>query len=499
MEITLTYPQAKNRLADIADELVRLEAKAAKAENHTLTEEDDKYHGDLVEEARSLHAFCQQQERAAARQEVARMGVARVAHGAAVRGSDDMDTDPLGEPDSIEQGRFRNPWDIGEIRLGLSGEARGVELRARAKTAIERMQGTTDNRRQTATLMIERWDTEDGALALQLLATSSPEYLRAFGKLARSNGRTEVLSPQEQVAVQRAADAHRAMSLTDSAGGYLVPFQLDPSVILTSDGSINDIRQIARRVMATGDVWNGVSAGATAWSFDAEATQVSDDTSTFAQPSIAVHKAQGFIPISIEALADAANVAQEVGGLLAAGKDDLEAVKLITGSGTNEPIGIITALTGGASVVTSITTDTFAIGDLYKLYNALPGRYRQRGRASWLANNLIYTLARQFDTSGGAGLWAHLGDDRPDSLIGRPVYEAEAMDGTITALADNLVAIIGDFSNYVIADRVGTTVEFIPHLFGANGRPTGQRGWYAWYRVGADSVNDGAFRVLNVT
>src|SRR3546814_1841365 len=43
------------------------------------------------------------------------------------------------------------------------------------------------------------------------------------------------------------------------------------------------------------------------------------------------------------------------------------------------------------------------------------------------------------------------------------------------------------------------TVEFIPHIFDATTNfPKGQRGWYAYYRVGADSVNDGAFRMLDV-
>ena len=34
---------------------------------------------------------------------------------------------------------------------------------------------------------------------------------------------------------------------------------------------------------------------------------------------------------------------------------------------------------------------------------------------------------------------------------------------------------------------------------GGTFRPTGQRGWYAYYRVGADVVNASAFRMLNVT
>jgi HK97 family phage major capsid protein len=117
-----------------------------------------------------------------------------------------------------------------------------------------------------------------------------------------------------------------------------------------------------------------------------------------------------------------------------------------------------------------------------------------------LANNLIYNKIRRFDTGGGNGLWAQLGDGRPAVMLGRNAVEAEAMDGTITTSGanNNYVLIFGDFSNYVVATRLGMTVELIPHLFGPNRRPTGQRGWIAWYRVGADSVNDNAFRLLNV-
>jgi predicted phage gp36 major capsid-like protein len=43
------------------------------------------------------------------------------------------------------------------------------------------------------------------------------------------------------------------------------------------------------------------------------------------------------------------------------------------------------------------------------------------------------------------------------------------------------------------------SVEFVPHLFHtADNRPSGQRGLYAWYRHGADSVDDNAFRVLSI-
>jgi HK97 family phage major capsid protein len=195
------------------------------------------------------------------------------------------------------------------------------------------------------------------------------------------------------------------MSLTDSAGGYLVPFQLDPTVIITSNGSRNDIRMAARQVIATGDTWNGVSSANVSWSWDAEASEVSDDAPTFAQPSIPIYKAAGFVPISIEAMQDEANVAQEVGVLLVGGKEDLDAAAFTTGSGSGQPTGIVTALTGTGSVVNAAADDTFALKDVYALQGALPARYRSR--ASWLANNLIYNLIRQFDTAGGAGLVEH--------------------------------------------------------------------------------------------
>ncbi len=413
------------------------------------------------------------------------------------RGSagDDYDVDPLQDPSSAANYRGRNPWDLSEVRaFGRKAGEVSTELRARALSAIEKMPGANDKVRAAATDILERFDSADSKLALLCLITSSPAYMRAWAKAAR--GQLQMLEPDEIRALNQ-ADEYRAMSLTDSQGGYLVPFQLDPTVILTSDGTRNDIRQIARKVVATGDVWHGVSAAAVQWSWDAEASEVSDDSPPFAQPSIPVYTARGFVPISIEALQDEQNVTTEVAKLLAQGKDILEAQAFALGTGSGQPTGIITALTGTASVYPAATNDTFALKDVYGLQGALPARYR--ANASWLANNLWYNLLRQFDTAGGAGMWAQVGQDRPLQLLARDVYEAEAMDGTIDTGQHNYMAIFADFDNYVIADRIGMLVEFIPHLFNtANNRPTGQRGWFAYYRTGAGSVNNGAFRMLDV-
>ncbi|MFD9111626.1 phage major capsid protein [Streptomyces bottropensis] len=491
-QLQLSHGQAVIRLREIRARLEELEQR------DNLTAEDERDFDELTTEFAEVDDHRRQLERRSALERVRAatqatdrtppaLGIERGTPGG--RGGS-YDLDPVLNPDSVEDRRFRNPWDLGEMRtFNRSPEDLGQELRARALCAVEKMAGANDRIRSAATDIIEAWDDKRGTISRMCLATSSPEYMRAWSKLARGKG--HMVTPEEQQALER------AMSLTDSAGGYLVPFQLDPTIIITANGSINQIRQVARQVVATGDVWNGVSSGSVSWRWAAEASEASDNAPTLAQPTVPVYKADGFVPISIEAMDDAENVTTEVGRLLAFGKDTLEAAALATGSGSGQPTGIVTALTGTSSIVTSTTADTFASGDVYKTDTALPGRYRPN--AAWLANRGIYNAVRQFDSSGGTNLWERIGADVPPMLLGRKALESEDMDGSVTAAAENYVMVYGDFDNYVIADRIGMSIEFLPHLVGANRRPTGQRGWYAWYRVGADSVNDGAFRMLNVT
>jgi HK97 family phage major capsid protein len=421
--------------------------------------------------------------------------------GSGIRGGDDYDRDSFTEPDSVEDHRdhrYRDPWDMSEVRMFAEpGEVAG-ELRSRALSCIEKMPGASANVRQAATNIIEEFDSKDSRLARQCIVTSKPAYLRAWSKLACN--KPHALTVDEQRAVGE-VEEFRAMSLTDVQGGYLIPFQLDPTVIVTSTFIRSDLRGAARVVIATGDVWNGVTSQNVSWSFQAEGAEVTDNSPPFGQPSIPNFMARGFVPISIEAMADEQNVAQEVGRLLANGKLDLEGLKFIQGSGIGEPTGLMTALGisgNSGSVVTTASAGTFALADLYTLQGSLPAHYRPN--ASWLANNLVYNKIRQFDTAGGAAFWTNLTTDRPAQLYARDALEAEAISGTVaTTSPKTIIAIYGDLSQFVITDRLGMAVEFIPHLFStSHNRPTGSRGWFAYYRTGSDLVNPTGVRALQV-
>ena len=69
-----------------------------------------------------------------------------------------------------------------------------------------------------------------------------------------------------------------------------------------------------------------------------------------------------------------------------------------------------------------------------------------------------------------------------------------SVGGTVagTAIAYGDIA-----SAYRIIDRIGATVEVIPHIFGTvAGRPTGQRGVFYYARVGGSVTVPNALRVL---
>lgn len=382
-------------------------------------------------------------------------------------------------------------YDLSDLRYDVSAN----DLRARARKAIEQDDWMDDDTKQRAERTLTKVDKR-GELASLYLHTGGSAYRSAFMKLIAGQG--YALDEQERQAVAR------AQSTTTTAGGFAVPFTLDPTVLLTNDGVNNPMREIANVKQTTTEDWNGVTSAGASASWDGEAVQVSDDSVTLAQPSIDVHKLQIFIPFSVEIEGDWANMENELRMVIAEARDVAEGTAHINGTGTGQPIGLITALDGGSSEVTPATAETFAQADVFNLRRQLPPRYRRtRDQAKWLAAVGTYDDVRQFDTGGGGGFWTDMNDGTPDRLIGYRTYEASEMDDSqdinAAATADNHVLVVGDFSRYVIVDRVGMRIELVPHLFGtANNRPTGQRGLLGWLRTGADSIDDNAFRVLNV-
>jgi HK97 family phage major capsid protein len=382
----------------------------------------------------------------------------------------------------------KDPWETGAelVRsLWRHGSFDTQDTISRALAAVESgPRHLKDDAKEKLDDLLHLDNRHAPLIARHVLLTGSPDYHIQFREYVASRG----------TYVGEALRA--AMSLTDANGGYLVPFTLDPTIILTNAGAANPFRQISTIKTIATDTWNGVTSAGVSAEWTAEGVEAADATPTVGQPTITPKKADAWVFGSYEVLADS-GFASELGRLLADAKDRLEAAAFATANtGATIPRGVVAAVAAvTASIVTSATTNAFVVGDVYNTSDAL--RPRDAAQASWAANKKIYSKIRQFDTSGGGAFWANLGMGVPNLLLGQPQYEASSMASVITTGANILLA--GNFAEFYIVDRVGMSVIYDPMVKSTgNGRPTGQGGWYAFWRVGSDVVDASAFRLLQL-
>lgn len=367
-------------------------------------------------------------------------------------------------------------------------------LRDNAMRAIERADFSDLVSQERAQDQVERLmrsvaDSRDD-FAKRLLATGSEAYERAWAKQVMSGG-TAWLSHEERDAIERAQTVS-----PNSGGGYAVPFQLDPTVMLDNAFTVNPIRNLARIVQITGKQWNGVvSTGATV-SRGAEAATAPDSSFTLTQPTVTTNRVQGFVPFSIEIDLEWNALRSEITTLLVDAKArEEDSFWTGNGSGTN-PSGVVGGIVAaaGSNIFKTATTATFAAADIYTHETNLAPRWRPRGQ--WAGNKATFNLIRQFDSYGGTNLWQRIGAGMPGELMGYPAHEVSAMD-TGTATGKNLL-VFGDFSNFLIVDRIGMTVELVPQIFDPSNanRPTGQRGIYAIWMNNSTILLQDAFALL---
>jgi HK97 family phage major capsid protein len=345
-------------------------------------------------------------------------------------------------------------------------------------------------------LRTQTGDTNGELIGRLMLATENPHYRSAFQKIAASTA--PVFTPEESRAIEQVGLIKRAMSVgSDGSGGFAVPVLIDPTIILTSQESENDILRLARVETITNDTWKGLSTAGVSWQFSAEAAATTDNSPTIAQPSVPTYRADGFIPFSIEIGMDWPGFAEQMSMLLSEGYNELLAEKLTDGSGSTEPTGLVTALDANTNVEIEIaSTSVLAASDIYGLWDALPQKYRRKMTTAWLSSTNIQNTIRQLGTTD-PNFTINLTEEAIPRMFGREYPMNDYMSDFVAGTGTQPLLIVGDFKNYLVAQRAGMQVEFLPMLFDVtNNRPTGQRGWFAWSRVGADSINDLGFRLL---
>ena len=354
---------------------------------------------------------------------------------------------------------------------------------ARAITAFETSgRGVSDAERAE---VINKIETIPGA-AVHALVHGSPAYRSAFGTWMKAQGVNPLYTAEETDAVRA------AMSLSGANGGYSLPTLLDPTLIKTGTATRNPIRSVARVVQGTQNVWNGVSVGGVATYWVAEGTALTDGTPTFSNPSVTAAKLTAYLTGSFEIFEDS-NLQAQLPGLIAEAFDFAEGTAFISGSGSGAPKGIVTAISATAgSTVTATTRGSFtsaSVADVFAVVNATAPRYEDN--STWVANKAWFNTVRQIANPSAAGQLLPAG---ANDLLGSAIINSSDMSSATTS--GTVMAILGDFSQFVIYDRLGTTVEFVSNVVDGSGLPLGQRGLVAYKRVGSNVTDLNAFRFL---
>jgi len=386
--------------------------------------------------------------------------------------------------------------DLDRVREGL---VRGSDMVARSLTVIEmhNKRGLLlDERAAEST----RKASSDPQVARHMLLTGYDEYTEAF--------RAYVTDPMGE----GLRAAQRSLALGTASGGYLLPYILDPTIVLTNDGSTNPYRAMADVKTTTSNAWQGVNSAGVQMGWLDEGGQATDNTPTTGQIQIFPKKAAAWVIGSFESVGDT-NFADQLPRLRADAKDILEEQAFARGTGgtgnAGQPRGVITGLgtaqrvLAGGSGVPAFSQGTAGVnaggaGDVMALNGALGPRFRMSDSVGWVMTITNINKIRIIDQYGGGAFWANMGQGQPPNLLDKQIRESPSLTqtpGTGTALAA-ASAVFGDWSKFYIVDRIGSTMLFDPLLKGAGtaNMPTGNQGWFYYWRVGSDLATPNAFR-----
>jgi len=321
------------------------------------------------------------------------------------------------------------------------------------------------------------------------------EHKKAFRGFMAKGVTTDLFSLEE-----------KALAISTNAGadgGYAVPKVID-SMMEALVVNISPIRQYANVVQtSTNDYHKLVNLKGVASAVAAEtAARGATNTPTLIDIPINAYDIYSNPQATQQMLDDVFfNAEAWLADELAEEFGRQEGSLFISGSGTNQPKGLLTptfVATGDATrafgsveFLGTGTAGAFPATNPTDILLALAGkikaRYRQNAR--WVMNkNTLFTIAAFKDASGRYIFNPITAPNVPATLLNYEVVEAEDMP---TMAANSLSVLFGDLKRaYTIVDRIGTRVIRDPF----SNKP--YIGFYTTKRVGGSVVNSEAYKAL---
>ncbi len=305
----------------------------------------------------------------------------------------------------------------------------------------------------------------------------------------------------------------------DTTGGFLVPPDYHAELIKKIAG-LTAMRQLARveqtsrdqaqwpRINYTTD--NKYTSGVRlTWSGEqpASATAARVTDPIYGLITIPVHTAMASMPITNDLIEDAAfdvvgSSQQLLAEAFALGEDNV----FLNGSGAGQPVGLMTNIDSTdyvQSTVSGTSSDISTSGDahggkrLNDVYYAVPAQYRRVASSAWMMNSgTLEAVDNLVDGQKRPLLMpltqASMGAGEPVTLKSKQVYVDEFMPDIG---ASTFPIIFGDFSGYIILDRVGFSIQRLTELYAE----TNLQLLLARRRVGGFPVEPWRFRAMKAS
>lgn len=293
-------------------------------------------------------------------------------------------------------------------------------------------------------------------VAAKAAADMETKWFSAFSK--RDKSALDAVE-QEIVAERKAADLTGQDITTAADGGWLVPLTVESSIIKKMNAT-SEIRKYATVLSnVVGDLKLGAEDVLVQAYWVAEGDTATLSSAAWANVTLRPKKAVGFGKFTDEVLQQTVSnpdIRKLVVDQFAYAIQVLEDAAFTNGDGTGKPKGYRTATLPGANIVSQAAA-AMAIGDITKLYRALPRGYRANG--TFFANDAFEGLADGLKDTAGRPLLNTFDNDL-DKVKGRPVAYDPNLPTNLGTGTNETEVWFGDFSKYVITDGGGIRVDY---------------------------------------
>ena len=266
---------------------------------------------------------------------------------------------------------------------------------------------------------------------------------------------------------------------TGTAGGVLVPEGLYGTIVAKRD-ELSVPRRAGALVIQTNldTVQVPTENNKAAYVLRAEEAAYTESLPTFTSRLVSVYSFGNLIKISNELLADQqTNFDGFLTNILGRGLAQMENQYSILGTGSSQPLGIIS---GGTAGYTFAGASALTIADVLGLYFAMPEPYTVGSPGPvWVMKNATLALIRALTTTNFAfNQITETGTQGGAMLYGWPVLVSAQMAAATTGLKS--VALVNFASSTVMVERSGLLISRNPYLYEA----TGQLAYFSTARFG---------------